>query len=103
MNVASIRSVRVLSEGKSLPDNLQQCYTQLIGEIGRANGAGKNAADVPQLKAGIDAFQRDVAMVIATVAQAATEVMSANRAPTRGSLPQPAARCRAARAGCAWA
>jgi len=46
--------------GKPLPQDLQTRYTQLIGEIGRANGAGKNAAEVPELKAGIQAFQRDV-------------------------------------------
>jgi ppGpp synthetase/RelA/SpoT-type nucleotidyltranferase len=46
--------------GKALPQPLQERYTQLIGEIGRANGAGQNAADVPALKAQLDAFRHDV-------------------------------------------
>lgn len=46
--------------GKSLPEPLQRQYTELISEIGRANGAGNNAADVPALKSSIDAFKNDV-------------------------------------------
>jgi ppGpp synthetase/RelA/SpoT-type nucleotidyltranferase len=46
--------------GLSIPEPLQREYQELIGEIGRNNGAGRNLVDNPELVKRVQKFQRDV-------------------------------------------